>query len=274
MPFTWLGRQRAGVEPPTPVIALDHPLAFDATRVGRKAATLAVARAAGLPVGTGVVLTVDWSRDQVGAAHQVWRIISQDGARALVVRRSSLDRGNRAVRELGVVGDVRTVAGAPEFTAAIEAVHDDRTAVLVQPVAEAAWRGVMFADATGRRPRPVVAAVAESTPEQIWVAEIDHHGRTREVLSAGVDTHPPTELLAALARLTRRVDRTFEGQHDVDWVARPDGTVRLIDIRPGVPMAATTTPAPAAATTSTNGGPPASIALTLALQSAVVLPAR
>ncbi len=50
--------------------------------------------------------------------------------------------------------------------------------------------------------------------------------------------------------------------------------MRLIDIRPGVPMAATTTPAPAPATPSTYGGPPASIALTLALQSAVVLPAR
>ena len=38
----------------TPVIALDHPSAFDIARVGRKAATLAVARASGLPVGSGV----------------------------------------------------------------------------------------------------------------------------------------------------------------------------------------------------------------------------
>ena len=40
-----------------PVIALDHPAALDAARVGRKAANLAAARAAGLPVAPGVVLT-------------------------------------------------------------------------------------------------------------------------------------------------------------------------------------------------------------------------
>ena len=43
---------------PAPVIALDHPAAFEAARVGRKAAALARARAAGLPVGAGVVLTI------------------------------------------------------------------------------------------------------------------------------------------------------------------------------------------------------------------------
>ncbi|CAN5761661.1 MAG: hypothetical protein ACR2HP_11775 [Ilumatobacteraceae bacterium] len=259
------------MEARAPIVALDHPWALDGARVGRKAATLAVARAAGLPVGSGVVLTVDWTRDQVGAAHQVWRIISQDGRRALVVRRSSIDRGNRAGRvELGGVGVVRTVAGASEFTAAVEAVHDDRTAVLVQPVAESAWRGVMFADATGRRPRPVVACVAEATPDQVWVAEIDHHGRTRDVLSTGSEDHPPAGLLADLARIARRVDRTFEGQHDLDWVARPDGSVRLIDVRPGIPTAAAdaTVPAP---NDKRLAGPPASIALTLALASAVSL---
>ena len=38
----------------------------------------------------------------------------------------------------------------------------------------------------------------------------------------------------AVARLSRLVDRTFEGQRDVDWLARPDGTLRLVDIRPGI----------------------------------------
>jgi rifampicin phosphotransferase len=272
MPFSCRGPHRRSVEPPTPVIALDHPSAFDVARVGRKAATLAVARAAGLPVGSGVVLTVDWSRDHIGAAHQVWRIISQDGARPLVVRRSSIDRGNRAGRPLGDVGVVRTVAGAPEFTAAIEAVHDSRTAVLVQPFAEAIWRGVMFADA-GRRPRPVVACASAAYPQRVWMAEIDQHGRTRRVLSEDVDEQPPAELLGDLARLTRRVDRTFEGHHDVDWVAKRDGSTRLIDIRPGLPAAPAEGVAPALdATTGSQGETgPASIALTLALRSAVTL---
>jgi hypothetical protein len=129
----------------------------------------------------------------------------------------------------------------------------------------------MFADAN-RRPRPVVACVDAARPDQVWLAEIDHHGRTRKILSDEVEAQPPADLLADLARLTRRVDRTFEGHHDVDWVARPDGSVRLIDIRPGL----TTTPDQALATVDepideAAGGPPASIALTLALRSAVSL---
>lgn len=245
------------MEPGTPVIALDHPWAFETARVGRKAATLAVARAAGLPVGTGVVLTVDWTSDQVGVAHQVWRIISQDGAQPLVVRRSPTGRGNRAARELGVVGVVRTLAGAPEFSAAVEALHDPATAVLVQPVAFAAWRGVTFANGSGegRRLRPIVACVSQEAPDETWVAEIDQHGRTLDVISACVQHRPPPELLADLVRMSRRVDRAFEGRHDLDWVARADGTVRLIDIRPGL-VATTPDPSPAA---------PTDLALTLVL---------
>ena len=75
---------------PAPVIALDHPAAFDAARVGRKAAALARARAAGLPVGSGVVLTDQWCRDDRATAPQVWRIISHDGALPLVVRPSAV----------------------------------------------------------------------------------------------------------------------------------------------------------------------------------------
>jgi hypothetical protein len=220
----------------TPVIALDHPSAYDTQRVGRKAATLAVARGMGLPVGPGVVLTSDWSPDQGGVLHQVWRTISHDGSRPLVVRRSPMACAARQPREPWIVGPVRAVTGAQEFTAAVEAVHDPCTAVLVQPVADAAWRGIVFGDGpdTGRRTRPVVACIAVSTPDDVWVAEIDHHGRVRDVISGGDALAPPVELTATLARLSRRVDRTFDGGHDVDWVARPDGSLRLVDVRPGL----------------------------------------
>ena len=235
------------MEARTPVIALDHPSAFDATRVGGKAATLAVARAAGLPAGPGVVLTTEWSPEQVGLTHEVWRIISHDGAQALVVRRSSTVRVMRAEQELSAVGAVRVVANAAEFAAAVDAVHDQSTAVLVQPVADAAWRGVVFGDGptTGRRTRPVVACVAADSPAEVWVAEIDHHGRTCDIMSAGGAAHPQLELLSRVARLSRLVDRTFEGQRDVDWLARPDGTLRLVDIRPGLDDVSRSTAGPA-----------------------------
>ena len=63
-----------------PVIALDHPAALDVARVGHDAAALATARAAGLPVGPGVVLTALWRCDDAHTAELVWRIVSHDGA--------------------------------------------------------------------------------------------------------------------------------------------------------------------------------------------------
>ena len=224
------------METRTPVIALDHPSAYDTERVGRKAATLAVARGVGLPVGSGVVLTSDWSPDQRGVLHHVWRIISHDGSRPVVIRRSPMACATRHRRQPWVVGPVQPVTGAHEFTAAVEATHDPCTAVLVQPVDEATWRGIVFGDGpdSGRRSRPVVACIAASTPDEVWVAEIDHHGRVRDIISGGVAPAPPVDLTAMLARLSRRVDRTFDGGHDVDWVARPDGSLRLVDVRPGL----------------------------------------
>ena len=242
------------METRTPVIALDHPSAYDTERVGRKAATLAVARGVGLPVGTGVVLTSDWSPDQSGVLHHVWRIMSHDGSRPIVVRRSPMAWAARQPRQPWVVGPVRSMTGAHEFTAAVEATHDPCTAVLVQPVAEAAWRGIVFGDGpgAGRRSRPVVACIATSTPDEAWVAEIDHHGRVRDVISGGDAPAPPVELTAMLARLSRRVDRTFDGGHDVDWVARADGSLRLVDVRPGLVADQWIMPPAAASSASTR----------------------
>src|SRR3954469_11273648 len=96
-----------------PVIALDTPAALDATRLGRKAANLAAARAAGLPVAPGVVLTADWSCDDHATALQVWRIISHDGARPLVVRPSPTGRGRRHAAGTGAVEPAVVVGDGP-----------------------------------------------------------------------------------------------------------------------------------------------------------------
>ena len=192
--------------------------------------------ASGLPVGPGVVLTSDWSPDQGGVLHQVWRIISHDGARPLVVRRSPMACAARQPRQPWIVGPVRAVSGAQEFTAAVEAAHDPCNAVLVQPVADAAWRGIVFGDGpeTGRRTRPVVACIAASTPDEAWVAEIDHHGRVRDVISGGdapappgrADGHAGPPVAPCRSHVRRGARRGLGGA--------ADGSLRLVDVRPGL----------------------------------------
>ena len=149
-----------------PVIALDHPAAFDVARVGRKAAALARARAAGLPVGSGVVLTTQWTREDRVTVEQVWRIISHDGARPLIVRPSTVGRDRRQSADGGALARTSVVRSAAELLVAIDAIRHgtDRTEanvpVLVQPHVAGTWRGVLFGDdaATGRRRRAVVVA--------------------------------------------------------------------------------------------------------------------
>jgi rifampicin phosphotransferase len=223
-----------------PVIALDTPAALDATRVGRKAANLAAARAAGLPVAPGVVLTSDWSSADTATALQVWRITSLDGGRPLVVRPSAA--GPRARRSTavaaGALGTATVVLDCPAMLRAIDSLRaaDPTMPVLLQPHVAAAWRGVLFADdaAGGWRARPLVVAEAPSSGRGEWIAELDHAGRPLDVLSADPAAGPATAVLARVARVAEKVANTFEGPHDIEWVVADDGRVQLLRVRPVV----------------------------------------
>jgi pyruvate,water dikinase len=232
----------AAMNTTAPVIALDTPAALDAARVGRKAADLAAARAAGLPVAPGVVLTADWSSHDDSTALQVWRIISHDGARPLVVRPSPTGRDRRPTAGTGAVEAATVVHDGSGLLAALTTLRADDpcTPVLVQPHVPATWRGALFADDAngGWRARPVVVAAPHDSPE--WTAELDHAGRVRDVLSAHV-AGPPAQLLARLARLADKVATAFDGPHDLDWVAADDGRLQLLRVRPVVRLHATAT---------------------------------
>jgi pyruvate,water dikinase len=212
--------------------------------VGRKAANLAAARAAGLPVAPGVVLTTDWSSDDTATAIQVWRIISHDGARALVVRPSAAgpDR-RRSGAATGALEAAAVVDDADAMLAAIAALRarDAITPVLVQPHVPGAWRGVLFADDAGGgwRARPLVVAADPTCIESQWVAELDHTGRVRVLLSGGDAVGPETQLLARVARLAEKVAAAFDGPHDIEWVITDDGRVQLMRVRPVVRLHAT-----------------------------------
>jgi hypothetical protein len=229
----------------TPVIALDHPAALDVARVGRKAADLAAARAAGLPVAPGVVLTTDWATDDEATVAQVWRITSHDGARALVVRPSAVARDRRPGAEHGAVMPATIVRDLDAMVHAVAELrsNDATTPVLVQPHLTGAWQGVLFADggAPGWRARPLAVARRDGSVGE-WAAELDHTGRIRDVVSAEPADGPPAEVLTRVARLAVRVADRFAGPHDVEWVADPAGRLQLLRLRPVVQLR----PAPSA----------------------------
>lgn len=235
-----------------PVIALDHPAAFDVARVGRKAAALAQARAAGLPVGSGVVLTTQWSREDRATVDQVWRIISHDGARPLVVRPSAVARDRCRPAGAGALEAMQVVGTAAELIVAIDEIRhgDDRTEtnvpVLVHPHLAGAWRGVLFDDDGngGRRRRRAIVVAVDGDPDTTWIAELDHAGRIRDVLSGHHLDHPPIEVLVRLVRLAERVAAAFDGPHDIEWTSDDAGRVHLLRVRPVVRLRAAPTTEP------------------------------
>ena len=184
-----------------PVIALDHPTALDAARVGHDAAALATARAAGLPVGPGVVLTRMWSPDDAHTAELVWRIVSHDGAIALTVRPSPV--GSSVVEPAASVhsaGELLSAAGAARDAAGPD------VPVLVQADAGSDWRGVLTTDDRGTR-----------------VCEVPVGDGLR---------HPPNEVLARLGRLADRLAAVLGGARDFEF-AVDGGRVRAVHVRRG-----------------------------------------
>ena len=210
-----------------PVIALDHPVARDATRVGDDAAALATARAAGLPVGRGVVLTPQWCTSDSATIDMLWRIVSHDGAMSLTVRpslvgSSSLEPArvvHSATDLLAAAREVRMVSGPARRAGAARAADE--------------WRGVLIADGGGtsgmRRRHLVHAAISGGD----WIAEVDRAGRVRRVLAGQQLDHPPVEVLARLGRLTDRLEDVLGEAHDVEFAVHA-GHVRALHLRSGV----------------------------------------
>ncbi|HEU4840828.1 MAG TPA: PEP/pyruvate-binding domain-containing protein, partial [Ilumatobacteraceae bacterium] len=234
------------------VIPLSDPRATDAALVGAKAANLALAGAAGLPTLPGAVLTTAWTARHTDEALHAWRAVSADGAQPVVVRSSSTGEDGDASSMAGVFESILDVDGERALLAAVEEVHasadrarraglvDAEMAVLVQPMLQAVWGGVLFgADPlTGRHDRIVVAAVPGG-PDQLvsgtvdgWTAVVNRRGRVLEVRSTGDAPRPPAGVLRQLARLAADAGRTFGGPQDVEWAVDAAGALRLLQARP------------------------------------------
>ena len=167
-----------GVEiEPRFVVELDDEAAQDPALTGGKSAALARAAAAGLATLPGVVLTTAFSNAvdsgaEVASHPAVKEAFELAGGdqRSLVARSSSVVEDMAESSMAGQFDSIIGIDGFDAFVAAVAAVLDSREragatdqpiAVLVQPLIEPMFGGVMFGvdPVSGRSDRRVVTAV-------------------------------------------------------------------------------------------------------------------
>jgi rifampicin phosphotransferase len=250
-----MGADNVSTAPPaaTPdvVIGLDAAGGDDPGVVGAKAAALARARRAGLPVLDGFAITTaaaaaiaegTASGRAMALLSAAWRELSAAGTRALVVRSSTVSEDGESSSMAGRFTSVLDVRGWESFLVAIGAVVEsaggEPIGVLVQPFLEPAWGGVMFgADpVTGRSDRIVVSAVSGG-PDRLVSGQVDGvqftlspHGR----LGEHTDRLPSglRQRRRHLARLARQAAAVFGSPQDVEWAIDVDGQPVLLQSRP------------------------------------------
>lgn len=260
------------------VVGLRDEGARDPDLVGAKAAALAVAAAAGLPVIDGVVLTTAFAADVDGGAplgehRAIDEVLGCLGDRPLAVRSSSPVEDQAASSMAGRYASVLDVSGREELVAAVDkvlasrevvadgepsAAPDDPIAVLVQPFSSARSGGVLFGvdPVTGRSDRLVVVAAGD--PDAVVSGEVD--GTRNELDREGSRTDDaddatlPQSLRRDLAELARATESAFGAPQDVEWLVDREGRVRLLQSRPvttlvrGVPEGPLYGPGPVAET--------------------------
>lgn len=238
------------------VVDLSDPRACDAALAGAKAANLARAASAGLPVPPGVVLTTAGE----GRTTAIEAVVAEWVARGrptVAVRSSSTVEDASAS---SMAGQFATVLGVADEAALVDALHrvtasgarprsgeaERPIAVLVQAEIAAACGGVAFGldPITGDRRVCAVDAVAGS-PEPVVSGSVvashlvlDRRGRVRSSIGPRLDDLLPAARRRQLVRLTRRVATVFGSVQDVEWAFDGDGRLWLLQSRPVTAVAA------------------------------------
>ncbi|HEY8526248.1 MAG TPA: PEP/pyruvate-binding domain-containing protein [Acidimicrobiales bacterium] len=266
-------------EPARPlVVDLRDEAAQETELAGGKAAALAQGVAAGLAALPGVVLTTAFCAAVDGGAEvashpAVREAFERAGGdhRSLVARSSSVVEDTAASSMAGQFESVIGIDGFDAFCEAVSAVLDSRAragaedhpiAVLVQPLIEPRFGGVMFGcdPVTGRSDRRVVTAV-EGGPEPLVSGEVDgsrylldpDSGKALE-FHANDGPKLPAADLRRLVALSAEVNTVYGGPQDVEWAIDTDGTLWLLQSRPvtteirGVPQGPVYGPGPVAET--------------------------
>jgi phosphohistidine swiveling domain-containing protein len=258
------------------IVELDNQSAMDPGLTGSKAAALARAAAAGVDTLPGVVLTTIFSDAVDGGAdhHPVVReAFDRAGGdhRALVARSSSVAEDRAGSSMAGQFESIVGIRGFEDFAAAVTVVlasreragaADQPIAVLVQPLIEPAFGGVMFGvdPVSGRSDRRVVTAV-RGGPERLVSGEVNGSRymldpSTAKVLDFDANDGPELDRddLRRLLSLSERVASVFGGPQDVEWAIAADKQLWLLQSRPvttevrGVPRGPVYGPGPVAET--------------------------
>ncbi|MDX3510158.1 PEP/pyruvate-binding domain-containing protein [Streptomyces caniscabiei] len=180
---------RSGRTPGSHVVPLHQSAASLALLTGSKAAHLARAVRAGLPVLPGFVIPYDPrdagdERREPGDPRDLsraWAELSRNGSRSLVVRSSSPQEDTEKSSLAGRFDSVLDVRGWAEFRAAVRAVLDSARqpdgdsapmAVLVQPMLRARVGGVLFgADPVAGRTDRMLVSVVRGGPDTLVSGE-------------------------------------------------------------------------------------------------------
>jgi pyruvate,water dikinase len=259
------------------VLDLRDPAALDARLTGSKAAALAKAAIAGLNTLPGVVLTTALSRAVDTGAHVADHpalreafVRAEGDRRPLVARSSSVVEDTAESSMAGQFDSVIGITGFDAYVAAVLAVLHSRSragaadspiAVLVQPLVEPRYGGVLFGidPVTGRSDRRVVSAV-EGRPERLVSGEVNGSRYLLDAdanvldYAAGDGPELSAKDLRGLDRLSADVARVFSGPQDVEWAIAADGQLWLLQSRPvtteirGLPQGPIYGPGPVAET--------------------------
>ena len=259
------------------VVSLDDEVARAVELTGGKAANLAQAAVAGLSTLPGVVLTTAFS-DAVDAGasvadHPAVREAYDraDGdSRSLVARSSSVVEDTADSSMAGQFESVIGIEGFDAFVAAVTEVLDSRVragaadepiAVLVQPLIDPRFGGVMFGcdPVSGRSDRRMITAI-HGGPDPLVSGEVDG-SRYLVDLKAKVLEHElndgaelPATGLRQLVSLSNQVADVFGAPQDVEWAIAQDGALWLLQSRHvtteirGVPSGPVYGPGPVAET--------------------------
>ena len=236
---------------PVAILGLDDPSSRTVPVAGAKAAALARARAAGLPVLDGFVVPVaataalddgslpDRMADELRAA---WQRVAPAG-RPVIVRSSSPHEDAADSSMAGQFRSVLDVTGWDGLVAAVREVVASAgggpMAVLVQPLLDPAWGGVMFgADPiTGLSDRLLVSAVPGG-PDRLVSGAVNGvqmalSPRGRLLDGSDVDRELRSRATRrALVRLAGQAAELFGGPQDIEWALGHDGQLVMLQARP------------------------------------------
>ncbi|MGH9211227.1 MAG: PEP/pyruvate-binding domain-containing protein [Acidimicrobiales bacterium] len=260
------------------VVDLADEAAAEVALTGGKSAALARGASAGLDALPGVVLTTAFC-DAVDAGatvadhpavREAFDRAGGDGT-SLVARSSSVVEDMAGSSMAGQFESIIGIDGFDEFVTAVCAVLDSRAradaadhpiAVLVQPLIEPRYGGVMFGvdPVTGRTDRMVVTAV-NGGPEPLVSGEVDGSRYVLEPSTTKVLDFAPNDGAALdssdlrrLVGLAGKVASVYGGPQDVEWAIATDKQLWLLQSRPvttevrGVPRGPIYGPGPVAET--------------------------